>query len=282
MTEYHPNKINRLTPGGTQKEIIKYVIRSGGACYEPEIREYLRYKFKITAITGVKNHLEKLESDRILRKENTPGMANRWSLDEKEESSFNYLCGLILESEWDTGLADDISAVFCSDKIYQIAMTKTEKYHYFIKDFLPWIFINFIEGEFQVKRIQKVVISEELLTTFVKALNVSPSLFVTGSISKGHKSLLTLISLLLSESKKSGNEEDFETWLVYCTIYAGFILDATIYPKLRQKILKCANEIDSFFFDLKGDDDILSYRIEQYLKLNVPNMSLIPEMKASD
>ncbi len=209
-------------------------------------------------------------------------MANRWSLDEKEEASFNYLCGLILESEWDTGLADDISAFFCSDIIYQIAMTNMEKYQYFLKDFLPWIFINFIEGDFQANRIRKVVISEEILITFVKALNVSPSLFVTGSISKGHKSLLTLISLLLSDSRKSGNEDDFEIWLIFCTIYAGFILDATIYPKLRQRILKCANEIDSFFFDLKGDDDILSYRVEQYLKLNVPNVLFIPEINASD
>ncbi|HWQ65801.1 MAG TPA: hypothetical protein VN372_02905 [Methanospirillum sp.] len=276
MTEYRPNKINKLTPGGAQREIIKHVIRSGGACYEPEIREYLRYKFHITAITGVKNHLEKLEFGGILKKESAPGIANIWAINEAEDASFDYLSDLILESGWDTNQADDISAIFGSDIIYQLAKLKSHQYRIFLSEYLPWVFKKFIEEEVFTYALKRMDIPNALLDVYNEAIRVSPSLFVTGSLSKGHKSLLTVISLLLPEGKNTGNADDFGKWLLYNTIYAGFILDITIYPKLRGKILNCAAIISKFFLEFKGDDEILSYRIENYLKLQSPDLSFLP------
>jgi len=70
----------RYERGEIQREILKFILAFENGVEEPEIREYLKTNFGITAPKGVKLHLENLSNKGLLVKEERRGAANIWTL----------------------------------------------------------------------------------------------------------------------------------------------------------------------------------------------------------
>lgn len=267
MEKYRPDKTPRLSPGGTQQEIVKFILNSGGACYEPDIREHLRDIFNITAIAGVKGHLEKLEKGGILNKQVNLGSANKWSISETDERSYEYISDLIVNTTWDSEYVNDISVIFGSDLVFNMTLSKIVPISSFLETILPLAFRGgILEKKYPIP-FDELIVSEDTLNRYRDAITVSPTLFVTGAKSIGHKSLLTVIAILIQENRNTRhsvvNPSAFINWLSYYAILAGFMIDITIYPPLAQKIEDCAKKLTPAYIDYGS----LLERIEDYKHL---------------
>lgn len=121
MDNHYPDKRNKLDPGGTQREIIKCIILNGGECNEPKIRECLRDSLNITAISGIKIHLDKLLSNGILLKEEGRGRSNIWRLNyENKHPVAYYLLRNFLNLEYSaTSLEEVITGINASWEFFK-------------------------------------------------------------------------------------------------------------------------------------------------------------------
>lgn len=74
---------HRQAPGATRKEIIRYLFeQESGTSTEPDIRDCLRERCRISDSTGIRDRLRELEKEGLINKDDSrgKGLENVWSL----------------------------------------------------------------------------------------------------------------------------------------------------------------------------------------------------------
>lgn len=73
---------NHYKPMTIKRAIMNYLKKCDSGIDEPTLRGYLKEEFGISELKNIKKHLKDLESLRLIKKIEKPGLANCWIVDD--------------------------------------------------------------------------------------------------------------------------------------------------------------------------------------------------------
>lgn len=196
------DRIDRYDRGVTRLEIVKYLLRYEDGVKEPNIRRFLQEELGISGLRGIKLHLEKLESEKILKKTSESGGPNIWVLN--YDMGFPLGKFLVDEIFLPLSLNRDLDESFCS-------LFKTPAIMRYVISCEQNMWAECI---FHYLRLTKEVnfnnASKDLKSFFLifwQSLTTSPSLFIE-MFYQGN-TLYALATLIEYYLKKEGTEYNF-------------------------------------------------------------------------
>jgi hypothetical protein len=230
-------KGRKYEQGVTQAAIFRLIIRGGGSETEPRIREYLRKHLDIRSERGVRTHLQNMEGSKIICKHRNPEHSNTWLLDESSLECYEYLCDLILQSQFESDIKIDISRYFQTFG----DLSSSQRYNLFTrhpKSPIDNITYNIIRGfadkgqreEGDFKRAYAHLESDEEMLKIIYIIAVcSPTLFSLGS--EKYNSIFSILVRVLMDGEKYPEDcsQSFYRWVVAHVILAAYITDYRIY-----------------------------------------------------